>query len=238
MTDIYHLPKSYHPSWHRKRRSNDPRVDDEVSFQSPCNDMAISFPGSNSTAPAPGLDNDQTVLPREGQYRQMPTLCPQPPPPPPLPPGLYIDTCISLQARVPIFLTVVQSMTEVWLVLADFFLDSQVHVNQAHVMSRSHLKLAAGLCNNMQFSTHAKKLLETSQFHVRRRDSHMNADCQRFESLESQIGGCKLQCCGRSNSPFVTTSKDLNGLNIQFGLSNRYFWEERNKELFRISKEN
>ena len=107
--------------------------------------------------------------------------------------------------------------------LADFFLDSQVHVNQAHVMSRSHLKLAAGLCNNMQFSTHAKKLLETSQFHVRRRDSHMNADCQRFESLESQIGGCKLQCCGRSNSPFVTTSKDLNGLNIQFGLSNRYF---------------
>ena len=41
--------------------------------------------------PAPGLDNDQTALPQEGQYRQMPAPCPHPPPP-----GLYIDTCITV----------------------------------------------------------------------------------------------------------------------------------------------
>ena len=32
--------------------------------------------------PAPGLHNDETALPREGQYRQMPALCPPPPPTP------------------------------------------------------------------------------------------------------------------------------------------------------------
>ena len=81
MTDIYHLPKSDHPSWHRKRRSKGPRVADEVSFQSPYSDMAI-LSQAQIQLPAPGLDNDQTALPREGQYCQMPALCPHPPPPP------------------------------------------------------------------------------------------------------------------------------------------------------------
>ena len=105
MTDIYHLPKSDHPSWHRKRRSNDPQVDDEVSFQSPCNDMAISFPGSNSTArprawqrsncPPPPGKASIVKCPAQGPKKscQMPDLCPHTPPPPP---GLYIDTCIKL----------------------------------------------------------------------------------------------------------------------------------------------
>ena len=96
MTDIYHLPKSNHPSWHRKRRSNDPRVDDEVSFQSSCNDMAISFPGLNSTA-RPGLDNDQTALPPGRPVSSNARPMPAPPPPSP---WLYTDTCIKMEHLV------------------------------------------------------------------------------------------------------------------------------------------
>ena len=96
MTDIYHLLKSDHPSWHRKWRSNDPQVDDEVSFQSPCNDMAISFPGSNSTArprawqrsncPPPGKASI-VKCPLQGPKNRV--KCPPYAPPPPPPRALH-----------------------------------------------------------------------------------------------------------------------------------------------------
>ena len=73
------ITKSDHSSWHRKRHSNDLRVDDEVSFYL----LAMTWPFRSQAQiqlPAPGLDNDHTALSREDQYRQMPVLCPHPPP--------------------------------------------------------------------------------------------------------------------------------------------------------------
>ena len=68
MTDIYHLPKSDHPS--------DVRTIHESMTRSRSSLLAVTWQFRSQAQiqlPAPGLDNDQTALPREGQYRQMPS---------------------------------------------------------------------------------------------------------------------------------------------------------------------
>ena len=92
MIDIYHLPKSDHSSWHRKRHSNNPRFDDEVLFQSPCNDMAISFPGSNTTACPWAWQRSHCPPPGKASIVKCAPYAHTPPPPP----GLYIDMCITM----------------------------------------------------------------------------------------------------------------------------------------------